>query len=101
MSDQSFPIFDLGAFEAAGDEEKRRLGAEVDEICRSTGFLAIANHGVGEAVIDGVWAKTRAFFDRPADVKQRAKAPYPGYPYGYLGPGTEALSKSRNVDTPP
>ncbi len=42
MSDQSFPIFDLGAFEAAGDEEKRRLGAEVDEICRSTGFLAIA-----------------------------------------------------------
>jgi isopenicillin N synthase-like dioxygenase len=101
MSDQSFPIFDLGAFEAAGDEEKRRLGAEVDEICRSTGFLAIANHGVDEAVIDGVWAKTRAFFDRPADVKQRAKAPYPGYPYGYLGPGTEALAKSRNVDTPP
>ena len=101
MSDQSFPIFDLGAFEAAGDQEKKRLGAEVDEICRSTGFLAIANHGVADAVIDGVWAKTHAFFDRPADVKQRVKAPYPGYPYGYLGPGTEALAKSRNVDTPP
>ena len=101
MSDQSFPIFDLGAFEAAGDQEKKRLGAEVDEICRSTGFLAIANHGVADAVIDGVWAKTHAFFDRPADVKQRVRAPYPGYPYGYLGPGTEALAKSRNVDTPP
>ncbi|AVA22009.1 MULTISPECIES: 2OG-Fe(II) oxygenase family protein [unclassified Rhizobium] len=101
MSDQNFPIFDLGAFEAAGEGEKRRLGAEVDEICRSTGFLAIANHGVDEAVIQAVWAKTHAFFDRPADVKQRAKAPYPGYPYGYLGPGTEALSKSRNIDTPP
>ncbi|CAN7321085.1 isopenicillin N synthase family oxygenase [Rhizobium rhizogenes] len=101
MSDQSFPIFDLGAFEAAGDQEKKRLGAVVDEICRSTGFLAIANHGVADAVIEGVWAKTHAFFDRPADVKQRVKAPYAGYPYGYLGPGTEALAKSRNVDTPP
>ncbi|AYG59493.1 isopenicillin N synthase family dioxygenase [Rhizobium jaguaris] len=101
MFDQSFPIFDLGAFEAADDEGKKRLGAEVDEICRSTGFLAIANHGVDEAVIEAVWAKTHAFFDRAADVKQRAKAPYPGYPYGYLGPGTEALAKSRNVDTPP
>lgn len=101
MSDQSFPTFDLGVFEAAGDAEKRRLGTEVDGICRATGFLAIANHGVDTAVIDGIWAKTRAFFDRPADVKQRAKAPYPGYPYGYLGPGAEALAKSRNVDTPP
>jgi isopenicillin N synthase-like dioxygenase len=101
MSDQSFPIFDLCAFEAAGDQEKKRLGTEVDGICRSTGFLAIANHGVDDAVIEGVWAKTHAFFDRPADVKQRVRAPYAGYPYGYLGPGTEALAKSRNVDTPP
>lgn len=101
MSEQSFPIFDLGAFEVAGDQEKKRLGAVVDEICRTTGFLAIANHGVDDAVIEGVWAKTHAFFDRPADVKQRVKAPYPGYPYGYLGAGTEALAKSRNVDTPP
>ena len=34
-------------------------------------------------------------------MEQQARAPYPGYPYGYLGPGTEALAKSRNVDTPP
>ncbi|PZM13552.1 isopenicillin N synthase family dioxygenase [Rhizobium tubonense] len=101
MSSQSFPVFDLGAFEAAGVDEKKRLGATVDAICRSTGFLAIANHGVGEDVIAGIWEKARAFFDQSPDEKQGAKAPFPGYPYGYLGPGTEALAKSRNVDTPP
>ena len=37
----------------------------------------------------------------PPKQKQRARAPYPGYPYGYLGPQLESLAKSRNVDAPP
>lgn len=101
MSQFQFPVFDLGAYERANDIRKLELGRQVDEICRTTGFLAIANHGVGPDVIDGVWTATRTFFDLSAEEKQRAKAPFPGYPYGYLGPGTEALAKSRNVDTPP
>jgi isopenicillin N synthase-like dioxygenase len=52
-------------------------------------------------VIDAVWAKARAFFDLPLEAKLAAKAPYPGYPYGYLPPQAEALAKSRNVETPP
>jgi isopenicillin N synthase-like dioxygenase len=42
----SFPIFDLGVFEQARAKRRRALGREVDGICRLTGFLAIANHGV-------------------------------------------------------
>jgi isopenicillin N synthase-like dioxygenase len=97
----SFPVFDLGAFETTGAEQRRVLGREVDEICRSTGFLAVANHGVPESVINGVWGKAKAFFDLTLEEKETAKAPYEGYPYGYLGPEREALAKSRNVDTPP
>jgi isopenicillin N synthase-like dioxygenase len=97
----SFPVFDLGAFESAGAAERRALGREVDDICRSTGFLAVANHGVANGVIDDVWSKARAFFDLPFEEKDKARAPYKGYPYGYLGPELEALAKSRNVDTPP
>jgi len=97
----SFPIFDLGAFEQAGAEKRRALGREVDDICRLTGFLAIANHGVEQGVIDNVWGKAKAFFDLPFPEKEKAKAPFKGYPYGYLGPELEALAKSRNVDTPP
>ena len=101
MSQFQFPVFDLGAYEAASASGKLELGRQVDEICRTTGFLAIANHGIGAETIERVWTMTRAFFDLSAEEKQKARAPYPGYPYGYLGPGTEALAKSRNVDTPP
>ncbi len=42
----SFPVFDLSRFEGAGPQERRRLGHEVDGICRATGFLAISGHSV-------------------------------------------------------
>ncbi|MGT2468674.1 2-oxoglutarate and iron-dependent oxygenase domain-containing protein [Mesorhizobium atlanticum] len=101
MQNLSFPVFDLGQFETASAARKKALGLEVDHICRSTGFLAVKNHGVPQAVIDAAWSKAKAFFDLPPEEKQRSKAPYKGYPYGYLGPELEALAKSRNVDTPP
>jgi isopenicillin N synthase-like dioxygenase len=97
----SFPVFDLRAFEEADAAGRAALGREVDAICRETGFLAIANHGVKQTTIDGAWTKAQAFFDLPAGEKQRAAAPYPGYPYGYLGPKLEALAKSKGIDTPP
>ena len=101
MSTAPFPIFDLSRFEAADPAGKAILGQEVDHICRETGFLAISGHGVPQETIDRAWTAARAFFDLPAEEKLRSKAPYPGYPYGYLGPELEALAKSRGEDTPP
>ena len=101
MPTAKFPVFDLARFETASAWEKLALAAEVDAICRATGFLAILSHGVPEAVIGAAWSKAQAFFDLPTEQKQRARAPYPGYPYGYLGPQLESLAKSRNVDAPP
>ena len=97
----NFPVFDLASYEAACLAEKRSLAAQVDSICRSTGFLALSGHGVPRAIIDAAWNKARAFFDLPPEQKQRAGAPYPGYPYGYLGPQRESLARSRDVDAPP
>jgi len=101
MPTPDFPVFDLARFETASSEEKLALAAEVDAICRATGFLAIVGHGVSGAVIGAAWSKAQAFFDLPAEQKQRARAPYPGYPYGYLGPQLESLGKPRNVAAPP
>jgi isopenicillin N synthase-like dioxygenase len=101
MPPAQFPVFDLGKFERARVSDRWALAKEVDEICRTTGFLAVVNHGVAQSTIDGIWSKTQAFFDLPAAQKLNSRAPYEGYPYGYLGPGLEALAKSRNVETPP
>ncbi|MGE0499857.1 MAG: isopenicillin N synthase family dioxygenase [Rhizobiaceae bacterium] len=96
-----FPVFDLGEFEKARGATRHALAGDVDRICRETGFLAISGHGVPEAVIDAAWTAARAFFDLPQDEKDRARAPYPGYPYGYLGTGSEALARSKGQETPP
>ena len=88
-------------FEQADAAERRKLGQEVDAVCRSTGFLAISGHSIPQGVIDAVWSKAYAFFDLPQEAKEQVRAPYPGYPYGYLGSGAEALAKSKGQDTPP
>ena len=59
-----FPIVSLRAFEAAGRLARREMAEEVDRICRSSGFLAIADHGVDEAVIDGAWNAAKTFYPR-------------------------------------
>ena len=96
-----FPIVSLRAFETARAADRRLMAEEVDRICRTSGFLALSDHSVPQEIIDSTWDKAKGFFDQPADTKQQAKAPYAGYPYGYLGPNSEALAASRGVATPP
>ena len=97
----SFPTFDLAAFEAATGDSRAELAADLDRICRETGFLMLEGHGVDSVVIGGVWDAAWAFFAQPSDAKQDVAPPYQGYPYGYLGPDAEALARSKGEDTPP
>ncbi len=91
-----FPSYDLSRF--AADPAS---AAEVDAICRDTGFLVLTGHGVPQAVIDNVWTAAQDFFAQDQATKARVSAPHPGYPYGWFGPNTEALAKSKGHDTPP
>jgi len=96
-----FPVFDLAAYSAASGNQKRSLADGVDGVCRATGFLAVGNHGVPQTVIENIWTAAQDFFAQSPNEKQAARAPFEGYPYGYLGPGTEALAASKGVKTPP
>ena len=96
-----FAAFDLAEFEAATGAERTKLAQWLDQVCREIGFLVLTGHGVSDQVIDDVWRQVGAFFDQSADVKSKVKAPEPGYPYGYLGPNSEALARSKGEETPP
>lgn len=85
----------------AAAETDLHMAQTVDAICRETGFLILEGHGVPEVVIENLWAAANRFFAQSPEVKQQIKAPYAGYPYGYLGPNAEALAKSKGEDTPP
>ena len=97
----SFPAFDLSAFERADPAGRRALGQEIDAICRATGFLTLTGHGVSAPVIAALWREAEAFFAEAPDVKLAARAPHPGYPYGFLPPLAEALARSKGAQTPP
>ncbi|MEO1638188.1 MAG: 2OG-Fe(II) oxygenase family protein [Pseudomonadota bacterium] len=97
----SFPTFDLAAFETAHQDARHHMARSLDVICRDTGFLVLEWHGVPQRVIDDVWSAAEAFFAQSATAKQAVAPPYQGYPYGYLGPQTEALAASKGEETPP
>ena len=96
-----FPIVDIEKYFNSNKIEKDNYSQEVDAICRNSGFLAIKNHGIDQPVIEGIWNATERFFSLSCNKKNESKAPFDGYPYGYLGPGKEALAASKGMNTPP
>jgi isopenicillin N synthase-like dioxygenase len=92
--------WDLAAWEASAGQERAARAAELDRICRGTGFLVLSGHGVPPATIDAAWEAARAFFAQPPEAKAEVAAK-PGDPYGWLGPDREALARSKGESTPP
>ena len=69
----SIPSVDLEAFLTGTPATQRRMAAEVDEICRTIGFLVVEKHGVPDATVSAAWQVARAFFDLPIDEKLEVK----------------------------
>lgn len=65
---------------------------EVGRACEEVGFLTVVGHAVDDALIEEVAARSRAFFDRTDEEKERFRAPAqtPGLPV-YRPLGAEKL----------
>ena len=96
-----FPRFDLSKFESATGAQRKQLSAALDTICSETGFVILEGHGVDEKMIERQWSVINDFFAAPSSIKEKAKVPYSGYPYGWIGPDQEALAASKGDSTPP
>jgi isopenicillin N synthase-like dioxygenase len=92
------PVIDLARFRG-GEAERLALAREVDEACRSIGFLVIVGHGVDPALIDEVDALGRQFFDLPLEARRRCDRR--GTRRGYSAVGTVALARTRDGATSP
>ena len=93
--------FNLAQFERATGEERKGLATKLDSICRECGFLLISGHQVPDNVIQAQWTVVSNFFALPQEIKNKVSAPYPGYPYGWIGPNRESLAASKGEKTPP
>ena len=81
-----FPKFNLQKFEKSEGAQRQKLSAQLDSICRDTGFLVLEGHGVSNEIIEAQWRIISEFFDLPNSKKQEVAVPYSGYPYGWIGP---------------
>ena len=95
------PIFNIGEFENSTGDLREKFCTDLDRFCSEIGFLLIENHGVPDNVIESQWTAVNKFFSQKTEDKKKASAPYPGYPYGWIGPNKEALAASKGDKTPP
>ena len=93
--------FDLGAFEASNFSKQKEIASRIDEQLQSLGFLIVSNHGIESEKINNIWSVLIKFFNSNQDYKNKVKAPFKGYPYGYLVSESETLAKSKGEFTPP
>jgi len=97
----TIPSVDLSAFRSGNTSERNIIAKEVDEICRSIGFLIVRNHGVDADIISRAWSVALEFFELPLERKLLVHSSDPACPRGYSPPLFETLAKSRGIDTPP
>ena len=91
------PVVDISA-------DPAKVGAELDEICRTTGFFQVTGHGIDDGVAGAAWTMATAFFDLPLADKLAVARPTPDYPYGYIPLAGESLGQSmadEDPETPP
>jgi isopenicillin N synthase-like dioxygenase len=86
---------------AAPPCEKQALGEEVDAICQTTGFLAVAGHGVPDATISAAWTKAEAFFALAAKAQAERQGALPRLSLWLSRAGDGIARALARVEAPP
>jgi isopenicillin N synthase-like dioxygenase len=92
------PIIDLSELRGADLSHLGRIGFEIGQACRDTGFFYITGHGIDAATIDNIFAASQAFFALPLEEKQQLAIHARSGNRGYVQLRTEALDPGHNVD---
>jgi isopenicillin N synthase-like dioxygenase len=102
MSERSVPVVDISGYLRDGANAKARIAREIDDACRTIGFLVVSGHGVPEAATEKADHAARAFFDLPTAVKSGYAPDSSGAYRGYHALETNAIAYSLdNRDAPP
>ncbi len=101
VSEPFVPIVDISGWERSDGAGRETIAIAVDKACRRLGFLQVVGHGIDPDVISEMLAATDEFFALPEADKQECLAPSADINRGYAPMGSEALSYSVGVQTPP
>lgn len=92
----TIPEIDISG-DLRGDGEASRVAyRQINDALRETGFFTIVGHGLDVADIAAFSDAAKAFFDLPADTKQRFTSATGSISRGYVGLGMENLGRTLN-----
>jgi len=94
------PTIDVSQWSDGDDAVRDGIAQQVDEACRSIGFMQITGHGIPPTVIDGFASAIDEYFALPIDEKLALQPPRPSINRGYAPPQSERLSYSLGIDSP-
>ncbi|GME56372.1 Isopenicillin N synthase [Neofusicoccum parvum] len=66
------PVIDVSALFGDDLDAKKKLAGEISSAAEDTGFFYIRNHGIPDSVIDAALSSSKAFFQQPEELKERA-----------------------------
>jgi len=91
------PVVDFSPFLRGDLSGKARVAVQIAEACNRIGFFYIKGHGVDQGLIDAAFAQSAAFYNRPAEEKQRTLAT-PDWYRGWIPmPPNQPLSRSSRL----
>jgi isopenicillin N synthase-like dioxygenase len=100
MMDQAaeIPTISLAGLRSGARDDLARIGAEIGQAARGLGFFAVADHGIDPALIDAVFAQSRAFFALPLAEKEKCSVASSTAYRGYVRIGEEKLDPAIAAD---
>jgi isopenicillin N synthase-like dioxygenase len=101
MSTDAVPVIDIAPYFSGDDAAKKAVARQIDQACRTIGFLVVSGHGVPEELIARTDRLTRDFFDLPDEIKQSYVSPSPAIYRGYRAIASSALAGTLGKVTPP
>ncbi|MFY2786958.1 isopenicillin N synthase family dioxygenase [Rhodococcus sp. MALMAid1271] len=85
-------------FSANDATARRRVASEVDQACRTVGFMQIVGHGIAEETVAGLASAMDSFFELDPAEKSTYICP-PELNRGYTAPKSETLSLSLGLES--
>ncbi|MEA5447649.1 2-oxoglutarate and iron-dependent oxygenase domain-containing protein [Leptolyngbya sp. CCNP1308] len=99
MSTQgNIPVIDFSPFWASDPAGKAQVAADIYRACHGVGFLYLTHHGIPQAAIEGVFARSQQFFALPLAEKQAIAWASEVSNRGYIGLERERLDETQPGD---
>ncbi|MEL6573223.1 MAG: 2-oxoglutarate and iron-dependent oxygenase domain-containing protein [Pseudomonadota bacterium] len=84
LEEATLPVIDLGGLRTGNADSKTAVAKALGDAARTSGFFYITNHGVDQALIDGVMAASKEFHEKPRSYKMKYWSGFTTHHRGYV-----------------